>query len=96
MKRVLVMCGAGLATSTMIYNRIKSFCEENELQVELVQTRANEVISGLNANEFDFVISTTIAPAYITVPVIDGISFITGIGEDEVLEEIKKMLIGGN
>jgi PTS system galactitol-specific IIB component len=39
----------------------------------------------------DFIVSTSPIPGKITVPVIKGIALLTGFGEDECIEEIKRV-----
>jgi PTS system galactitol-specific IIB component len=39
--------------------------------------------------DIDFVVSTSPIPGTITVPVIKGVAILTGMGEEECIEEIK-------
>jgi galactitol-specific phosphotransferase system IIB component len=41
----------------------------------------------------DFVVSTSPIPGTINVPVIKGVALLTGFGEEECLEEIKKVAL---
>ncbi len=47
-KQVLVACGAGIATSTVVNNAIEEICRANGIQCDLVQIKITEVgcISG--------------------------------------------------
>lgn len=91
-KQVLVACGAGIATSTVVNNAIEEICRENGIQCDLVQIKITEVGSYLDTA--DLLISTTIVQKEYPFPVINGRAFLTGIGLDDakeqILEELKK------
>jgi PTS system galactitol-specific IIB component len=88
--KIVVACGTGIATSTHVAMKVKEMLEERGLKVHTIQCRVPEVPH--LAPDADLVISTAQVPYDISVPVIDGIPFLTGIGEKEVIDRIEQIL----
>jgi galactitol PTS system EIIB component len=91
-KKVLVICGTGVATSTVIMGKLQQFLKEKGIQAELKQSKVTDVLN--LASQYDVVISTTIVPPSITskVRVINAVPILTGMGKDEVFAEIESAL----
>ncbi|NMM65187.1 PTS sugar transporter subunit IIB [Clostridium sp. P21] len=91
MKRVLVACGNGIATSTVVATKIREACEENGVDVSISQCKLLEVES--KASDFDLLVTTgKFTGGEVNIPTIGAISLLTGIGEEETLEEIVNAL----
>ena len=92
MKKMLIMCGAGHATSTVVHAKVNNWLEENNLQdqVEIKQSAVTEEIDNINNGDYDIVISTTIVPDVIKDKVINGVALLTGVGDDKVWDQVKK------
>jgi PTS system galactitol-specific IIB component len=89
-KRILVICATGVATSTVVVQKIKEFCRTNGFDVSISQGKVADVIRG-NINA-DFIVATTQVPSTVTIPVVAGLPFLTGIGLDATYEEIRSHL----
>lgn len=91
MKEMLVMCGAGHATSTVVHSKIDDWLEQNNLSndVDITQSAVSEQIENIQNGKYDIVVSTTIVPDSIKDKVINGVALLTGIGADEVFDQIK-------
>ncbi len=89
-KRILVACGTAIATSTVVAKAIEEGLAARGIQVVTRQCKAAEVPS--LASEYDLVVTTTPVPQNLGVPVIQTLAFLTGIGKDEVLDQIAKIL----
>ncbi|WP_082233249.1 MULTISPECIES: PTS sugar transporter subunit IIB [Halobacillus] len=91
-KQVLVACGAGIATSTVVNGAIEDMAKENNLKVDLVQIKISEV--GGYEDTADLLVTTAMTKKEYPFPVINARSFLTGIGTDQtkqqILEELKK------
>ncbi|WP_410513742.1 PTS sugar transporter subunit IIB [Paenibacillus sp. BR2-3] len=85
-KKILVACGAGIATSTVVNEALKSMCKENNIQAELIQCKITEVSS--LADGADLLVSTTIANKEYPFPVINARAFLTGVGMEELKQKI--------
>ncbi|WP_017729644.1 PTS sugar transporter subunit IIB [Halalkalibacterium ligniniphilum] len=91
-KQILVACGAGIATSTIVNGALEKLFKENGIEANLVQCKITEVPG--YADTADLLVTTTIVQKEYPFPVINARSFLTGIGQEEVeakiLEELKK------
>lgn len=94
MKKMLIMCGAGHATSTIVHSKVNDWLAKNNLtgQIEIKQSAVTEEIDNIKNGDYDTVISTTIVPEEIQSKVINGVGLLTGVGADKVWEQIKEQL----
>lgn len=96
MKNVLVVCGNGIASSSIMVASLKDYLNENHVEANIDKASLidlNGVAGTEKINTYDLLVSSTkIDNPDIKIPVIVGIGLLTGIGEDEVLEEIKVIL----
>ena len=94
MKKLMIMCGTGIATSTVITGKIKTWLKDNNYtnDVKLYQGKVSEEISRLD--DYDIILSTTIVSDSVKDKVINGVPLLTGMGVEQVYnrleEEIKK------
>ena len=88
MKKVLIICGTGIATSTVVRVKIEKWLSKMHLEnkVKLYQSKMSDEIDRLD--EYDIILSTIIVPDRIKEKVIDGIPLLTGMNEDEVYQNI--------
>ncbi len=89
-KRILVACGTAIATSTLVAVQIREEMEKRGIKVETRQCKATEVPS--YAQDVDLIVSTTPVPTDLGKPVIQTLAFLTGVGKEEVLNQIEKVL----
>ncbi|MGU3432636.1 PTS sugar transporter subunit IIB [Actinomycetes bacterium M1A6_2h] len=85
-KRILVICGTGVATSTVVAQKVRTHCADQGIDVTVSQGKVMDVLNGTDG--IDLVVSTTQVPAAVTVPVVQGLPFLTGIGEGDALAAI--------
>ena len=90
MKKLLVACGNGIATSTVIAIKIKEKCADEGVQVFVTQCKLAEVPS--KAEDYDLVVTTGKYEGIIATPIVGAISLLTGIGQDETFEKILSYL----
>ena len=89
-KKVLVICGTGIATSTVVAIKIRDFCALRNIPVEVSQGKVMDIVRGIEG--YDLIVATTPIPSKITIPVIQGLPFLTGIGVEATLEKIAQAL----
>lgn len=87
-KKLLIMCGTGVATSTVVTGKVKTWLQEKGLEdrVSLYQSKISDEINRID--DYDIIVSTTIVPDDIRDKVIDGVPLLTGMGIDEMYDEI--------
>ncbi|WP_303970760.1 PTS sugar transporter subunit IIB [Faecalicoccus pleomorphus] len=92
MKKLLVVCGAGHATSTITVAKVKEWLAKEGLenQVQIVQSKIADELNKID--DYDAVISTTIVPNSIKDKVVNGLGLLTGMGTDQIYAEVRKNL----
>lgn len=91
-KRIVIACGTGIATSTVVAEKVQEICRKNGIAADLTQCKVTEVAS--YADGADLVVATTPVMARIKAPIIMGLSFLTGIGIEAVEKQIVEKLKG--
>lgn len=92
MKKLLIMCGSGIATSTVVAGKVKQWLSDNNYwdKVQVFQSKVSEEVNRID--EYDIVISTTVVPDSIKDKVIMGLPLLTGMGIDALWSELKAAL----
>jgi len=90
MKRILVVCGCGVATSTVAAKKIEEKLGQRGILVQIDQCKATEV--SFKAVGHDLIVTTTLLGDVAGVPVVQTVSFLTGVGIDQDIERIVKLL----
>ncbi|MGX7108868.1 PTS sugar transporter subunit IIB [Facklamia miroungae] len=91
MKKILVACGNGIATSTVVANKVKEYLLEKDVQVTLSQCKLMEVPG--KVEDYDVLITTgQFEGKTFGVPVIKGMPLLTGIGADEMLNQVYELV----
>ena len=90
MKRILIICGTGIATSTVVAAKVREHLAETGMVATIDQGKVMDLLRGdINA---DLIVATTDVPASVQIPVIRAIALLTGIGEEEVYAQIDALL----
>ncbi|TZE81499.1 PTS sugar transporter subunit IIB [Calorimonas adulescens] len=92
-KRIITLCGSGIASSTIVAQKVKKACEEKGIDVDVKPIAFRELQGEIL--HADLIISITPGLKVDNVPVVNGVSFLTGVGEKNVLDEIFKILEEG-
>lgn len=92
MKNLLIMCGAGHATSTIAVSKVTKWLSDEKFtdQVKIYQSKIADELNKIDS--YDVVVSTTIVPDSIKAKVINGLPLLTGVGLNEFFAELKKRL----
>ncbi|WP_294963272.1 PTS sugar transporter subunit IIB [uncultured Gilliamella sp.] len=92
MKKLLIMCGAGHATSTIAVSKVNKWLSDEKLtdQVKIYQSKIADELNKMDA--YDVVVSTTIVPESIKAKVINGLPLLTGVNLTEFFAELKRRL----
>ncbi|RYL87808.1 PTS sugar transporter subunit IIB [Sporolactobacillus sp. THM19-2] len=85
-KRVLVACGAGIATSTVLVDRVEKLFKKNHIDAEIVQCKITEVKS--KQRDADLIVSSTILPTKYEIPAVVATAYISGINMEAMDEKI--------
>lgn len=90
MKKILVACGTGMATSTMISEKIKNILDEKGIDYVIKQCILSEIES--NASNMDLIVTSMKIEGNYNAPVLLGTAFLTGINEEEVTKKLLQIL----
>lgn len=91
MKKVIVACGSGVATSQTVASKVGRLLSEGNIdaKVEAVDIKSLKTF----INDVDAYISITPGGTEeFNIPKFDGIKFLTGMGQEEELEKLIKAL----
>lgn len=92
--KILVACGAGIATSTVVMKKVEELFSTNHIPVEIEQIKISEAAG--KQEHADMLISTTMLPTHYQIPAIQAMAFLTGIGtekiEAKIIEEAQKIV----
>ncbi len=89
MKKMLIMCGTGVATSTIVTNKVKEWLKTKgyENEVKLYQSKVADEMNRID--DYDIIVSTTVVPDKIKDKIIMGLPLLTGLGTEEMYQEIE-------
>lgn len=92
MKNVVMVCGAGFATSTAGENEIRKVAKELGVEVKTHKRRVTELKTLQSTMKPDFYLLMTPVSVELNAPSINGIPLISGINKGGCLEEIRELL----
>ncbi|OCG14589.1 PTS galactitol transporter subunit IIB [Gilliamella sp. Fer1-1] len=92
-KKIIVACGGAVATSTLAAEEIKELCNENNIQLDLIQCRINEINTFID--DVDLICTTAkMDQDFGDIPIVHGMPFVSGVGIDQLKEKILLILKG--
>ena len=93
MKKILVACGSGIATSGMVATKLNNMLSERGYGGRAyVESDDIKNLDSIIRNYDIYINLTPIVPLHYDIPSFSGVPFLTGVGEEEVLEGILKLL----
>lgn len=92
MKNVLVVCGNGIASSSIMVAALQDYLNEQGIEASIDKASLMDCTDE-KFNSYDLIVSSTaLDNPGVTTKIIVGVGILTGIGEDEVYEEVKAEL----
>ncbi|MCS7127902.1 MAG: hypothetical protein N3E36_01350 [Sulfolobales archaeon] len=88
--RILVACGTAIATATYVAEKVKKVLEKHKIKGEVYQAKAQEVNYFIKMlGKVHLILATTIVtPADKSIPILNAMPFLTGIGESDLEKKI--------
>ena len=88
MKKIVLACGSGIATSTAVAQKVTDLLNKNgyEGQFNIVQCAIAEAKS--QCEGANLLSATTVAPEGISCPYVSGVPFLTGVGRPAAEQQI--------
>ena len=88
-KRILIVCGTGVATSTVVADKVGQLLRRTGIQAEI--RRAITAQAGTASKDADLIIATTQVQD-VSIPVVSGLPYITNVGVPKMEDEIISLL----
>ena len=89
-EKILVACGTGMSTSTMIAHKLQEFLTEQGISATTAQCCLNEI--PLNCNGMDLIVTSMRTNSDYGIPTLNGAALLTGINDDALKQQIKALL----
>ena len=88
MKKIVLACGSGVATSTAVARKVSDLLDANGYkgQFHIVQCAIAEAAA--NCADADLLVAPTVAPEGITCAYVSGVPFLTGMGKADAEKQI--------
>ena len=81
-KLILVACGTGIATSTVVCKKVEDLIEANGINARIIQCKISEV--GGYEDQADLLVTTTISSRNYKFPVVNAINYLTNINPGKI------------
>ena len=90
MKRIIVACGSGVATSQTVASKVEKLLKEKKVSAKVEAVDIKSLKTYLKHS--DVYISIVPVKEEVGIPVLSGIPFLTGVGVNEELEKLIKII----
>jgi PTS system galactitol-specific IIB component len=96
-KNVLIVCGTGVATSTVVKERLGESLPERGINIGTIdKAKATEAPGKSTSGKYDMIVTTTsLNQDRYELPIYHTTAFMTGIGQDEAIKDIAEQLKSG-
>lgn len=91
-KKILVACGTGIATSTLVVKKLDAIFKERGYTSNIIYSTCSVAELEPKAPNYDLIITTAQCNKILQTKVMLGVVFLTGIGIEPTLLEIIKHL----
>lgn len=89
-KIILVACGAGIATSTVVCKKVEDLVAAHGINARIIQCKIVEV--GNYEDKADLLVTTTISSREYKIPVVKAVNYLTNVNPDKIDQEILNAL----
>ena len=90
MVTIIIACGSGIATSTIISDKLDSVLNEHGIDHEFIQCSVPEIDSYVD--RADLIVTSLAMDQNYSKPVVNAITYLTGADEDETTDLILSYL----
>lgn len=92
-KKVLVVCGNGIASSSIMVASVNDWMKEEGIKDVTVDKSSLMECTADKFNSYDLIVSSTkLDNPNVTTPVIVGAGLLTGIGEEKIFAQIAEVV----
>lgn len=95
--KIVSMCGSGIATSSHIATSIKNGLENMGLPIEVSACGVKDIVTKIGQFHPDIIVHTMSLESVDTsklskIKTMNGLPFLTGVGKDKLLNDMKEYL----
>lgn len=87
-QNIIVACGTGVATSTLVHQHLDDFLAKNSINAEVRQCTFSEIEGNIDKNTVIIIASSKVGTEIDGVPVLVSIPYISGVGIEAFEEKI--------
>lgn len=92
MKNILLACGSGIATSTIVHKKIADILDENGFAGKYKITQCKVSEAPAKSSDYDFLVATTMPPQNLKCDFVSGICFLTGVNTQPAIDQILALM----
>lgn len=92
MKKLVVACGSGVATSTAVAAKIKDLLDSNGLAGTYRIVQCSIVEAPSQCADAALLVATTVAPSDLKCEFVSGLPFLTGMGRAAAEQKIVEIM----
>ena len=81
MKKIVLACGSGVATSSAVAKKVSDLLDANGFEGAYTIVQCAIAEAAANCGDADLLVATTVAPEGITCAYVSGVPFLTGMGK---------------
>ncbi|MGC8979369.1 PTS sugar transporter subunit IIB [Caldisericum sp.] len=90
--KIIVACGTGIATASAAAESLRSRFESMGIKADFAKCGIQDAIIMIKNGSYDLLVSTAGIPSEVKIPSVSGVPFLTGIGVEEVINQIVEIL----
>ena len=90
--KILCVCGSGTVSSAMVATKLKEKLAERGYEIETVECSPPSAQTALAAGEFSLIACVSPVHEDFGVPKVNAVGMLTGLSEDQVVEDCIKIL----
>lgn len=85
---ILTVCGSGTFSSTMVAQKLTEVLRDEGYDAHCEECNNGQIETKLSTGKFDCMCYTSPCSGTYPIPCINAIGFLTGIGEEEIIEKV--------
>lgn len=85
---ILTVCGSGTFSSTMVAQKLTEVLRDEGFEAHCVECNNGQIDTQLSTAHYDCMCFTSPCNGTYPIPCINAIGFLTGIGEDKIIEQV--------
>ena len=93
MRTVVVCCGAGMATSSILEGKVKDLLKRNGIEARVLKSTITQLPGVMSSNSVDLIIPSGMYQLE-GAQVVSGMPYLTGIGIEKMEQAIVEALEG--